>query len=58
MRKKEKAESKRKLQNVNLAGLNKKLQENEIRISHQHNKLESINEEMKEILAKKEKRKE
>jgi uncharacterized coiled-coil protein SlyX len=57
MRKKEKIESKKKLQSVNMAGLNKKLQENEIKISHQQNKLESINEEMKEILNKKEKRK-
>jgi uncharacterized coiled-coil protein SlyX len=56
MRKKEKIESKKKLQSVNMAGLNKKLQENEIKISHQQNKLESINEEMKEILNKKEKR--
>ena len=38
-----------------MAGLNKKLQENEIKINSQQNKLESINEEMREILAKKRK---
>jgi|JI6StandDraft_1071083.scaffolds.fasta_scaffold10338_7 uncharacterized coiled-coil protein SlyX len=36
-----------------MAGLNKKLQENEMKINHQQNKLESINEEMKELLARK-----
>ena len=50
MRKKEKVEVKRKSTGANLAGLNKKLQENEAKISHQQNKLEHIDQEMKEIL--------
>lgn len=39
MRKKEKIENKKKMTGANLAGLNKKLLENEVKISNQQNKL-------------------
>lgn len=50
MRRKEKIDAKKKVTGTNLAGLNKKLLENEVKISNQQNKLETIDQEMKEIL--------
>lgn len=50
MRRKEKIDAKKKMTGANLAGLNKKLLENEVKISNQQNKLETIDMEMKEIL--------
>ena len=50
MRRKEKIDAKKKFTGANLAGLNKKLLENEVKISNQQNKLQTIDLEMKQIL--------